>query len=52
MIETFVLIFWLNSGAGSAEFANSESCEFANARLEETYKDYYFGVCFPKGEQR
>lgn len=51
MLETFILIFWLGQGAGSAEFDNMAACSRANNQLEEVFGQNYNGVCVSKGEQ-
>jgi hypothetical protein len=49
MLKTFVLIFWLGQGAGSAEFEGLDACLKAHAALKEVYTHTYGGVCLPKG---
>lgn len=50
MMGTFILIFWLNTGAGAAEFADVVSCLEAHNTLKETFTHSYNGVCVPKGD--
>ena len=50
VMKTFILIFWLGQGAGSAEFSNMAACLEANNTLKETYSHSYGGVCVSKGD--
>lgn len=47
---TFILIFWLGQGAGTAEFADMAACTKAHNDLKEVYEYNYGGVCVAKGD--
>ena len=51
MTKTFVLIFWLGQGAGSAEFESMSACMKAHNSLKDVYEHTYGGVCLPKGDK-
>jgi pyruvate/2-oxoglutarate dehydrogenase complex dihydrolipoamide dehydrogenase (E3) component len=48
-MKTFILIFWIGQGAGSAEFFTRAACLEAHKTLKETYSFMYGGVCVSKG---